>query len=646
MAAEVVNVTSPAAELLARSPAVLECGCSTSGYVSYLQIKLPAEILIQILSPLSPRDKLSVRLTCRRLYAVASDPAIWGEFYWRYYGTSDDKPLKTALKISPLSVKKLEIRASGHFATSKFSRLFQRCQNLQSLVLRGFAICASQLDMLVSSCSLLSHVSIECKDRYHASIILQIAKNLKSVVVIVDRLNHYSLAAILKGWSLQGYHPEKLGIGVKSNPFSFTSICVAHDWYVVAEALPPSEHKASLSLYAQMPSEFLPDLPAFEVQFPGQEESRHDGSPTAVPSLASLDSHSDCQFGLSSTHDTEQDCYSSAILLSNLGIVPSCQSFTSVSQSIGFLEMRGTQLLTPNLLQSIADFCPSLMQLDIEGCSNALTTLSGLDTVAHKCPRMRNLNVKGIHVDHVEDTVALWDTFSQMKRLRHLAMSLCLVGGKSSSELAVTLGSKSHWIALEVEGEGCMERQMPCPCRFTDHELLFLSELGSLEYLRMAFLPGISLSSGFTTLFTRLQRLKYLYLAKREFGKLTLPSDPQCYTCLQQLCILCWNFTMLDCLVEALIHNGQLTHVYLAIDFISKEALLDIVQKLPYLKSCHVYVWSQVVPRGQTTQLTRALKSTAKHSGVNDFIFWHNVGRTNKFPFVSYLPCNLNQLWY
>ena len=61
---------------------------STSKQQNYLEF-LPIEILLNIFLFLPYHDRVQMKLVCRRMYHVTSDPHLWREITWSNFSTSE-----------------------------------------------------------------------------------------------------------------------------------------------------------------------------------------------------------------------------------------------------------------------------------------------------------------------------------------------------------------------------------------------------------------------------------------------------------------------------------------------------------------------------------------------------------------------------
>ena len=164
-------------------------------------------------------------------------------------------------------------------------------------------------------------------------------------------------------------------------------------------------------------------------------------------------------------------------------------------------------------------------------------------------------------------------------------------------------------------------------CYPSDCQLPLLSNMVSLKCLRILDLPPgpmrAPLGRRFGEFFNKLQHLTYLYISfsckldKSERQRLTLPTEASCYTSLEQIHIRCWNFHVSEALVQALVHSGKLTHVFLLVGSISQTDLLELVQKSPRLAIGYVYIMAEL----RSKLFKKKLHSIVESQKIDEFYF-------------------------
>ena len=560
----------------------------------------------------------------------------------------------SVLKLSAPRIRKLEICAtSGHFPLAKVLSVLKPCSGLSSVLLCGFPVSPRQLNSLISTLPGLSHMQLEIDSRKSRDVMSLLycarAKSLKSVMFLDSsetELNSlrfsYAIDTILKSWSSFGYHPPEIGISssrwLKSN---------FHTVSILTHSLPPSSlHKAKFCLYtSRAPLGLVPQYPVLEVHFgPSPQLFLVGCEPLDFPSISSFSVGGHCE---------QSKCYSSAYFHCN--IVPKVSgSFATFSNSIQYLNLHNSSdLVSSEQLESIADICHNLAVLNLENCTSALKCLQGLSSVAAKCNSLTGLNIKQIHEDRVESTLLLWEVLSSVRKLTHLALSPCLMKPSESRDMPTLQSGSSNFRISHlptVSRESVEQMQMKikamtsllafeleimygktdrhCCCHSSsDRDVALLSNLKSVKHLRLVNLPPVTLNSGLTDVLGNLQQLSFLYISKCDPGKLTLPPNPSFYCSLKQLYLKSWNLVISDALVDALIHSGRLSHVYLMIGSISAVGIKNIIEKLPRLVACYISVFNPVGTSRSWKQFEKSMQSLAKSSGVSRCGLQANVGR-------------------
>lgn len=569
---------------------------------SYLQSRLPSEILLLILLFLPPHDKLRVRATCRRLYSAASDPAAWPSVTLDYYSTRDKKAMTTALRLCAPGVRRLSIDAHRkRFPFVHVSRIVTQCKNLCCLSIFGHYPKSEQIDTLLAALPTLTHLAVDTYTYYLQDLPALESSSLRSYEARLPEVKHFSTLNALRVWQRHQFMPRKFRLSSKTSlVINFAEINDFFSNYF--HPLPPDEKAQFQLMQSELPLGLAPARPILEVNIGSScsvSVAHGEGMPTCCPLVLVLSPPQ------SAIHYPADNCHRICVS------VP----FLSIAQSLVHLSLKGcTDVLSKNL-EKVADHCPLLKTLNLESCTNALISLSGLLSVARKCLRLEGLNLDGIH-DDIEDTTLLWRILRSFQRLFSVTMAGCALPeqceANSSEEERDKVSSLS---VLEIN---CSYSCMKCRSVSDRHiETLSQLSLGHLRYLRM-ILPPVSIGLQFRELLTGLPQLQCLYVRKCTPGMLTLPADEGCYKSLEKCHIECLNLVMSDSLVAALVSSGTLTHLYLKVDSISKEAMCKII-KLPKLVSCHTRVFTSRA--GGYRKMQQVMNRAAKAQNIPDFSY-------------------------
>ena len=334
--------------------------------------RLPSELLLIILFLLPLYERLCIRLTCRRLHSLASDPSLWQHVTWKHFVQSDDKLLKVVLKISSPHLRKIElISASGQFGNySEFTNLLMRCKYVHSLSLCGFQVDQNQVEALIQAMPWLSHMRIDLLMNNRPKQVFAAAKFLRSLIIGLPTDMHrhatqhaVNLIWILRVWAQQGCYPADLGLINKEFTGGSLDDCYfSGNFYGLKLREIQCNHKARLCLYVPgMPMKLTPLQPVFEVSLPYSPVLAC-GKPLGLSSCFVLS-----QRPLGSEHYSRAHCCRSTETVSPLHK----QSFTLFAQHITSLKLEGSNL-TCTHLEAIATACPNLTDLDIAHCTDAL----------------------------------------------------------------------------------------------------------------------------------------------------------------------------------------------------------------------------------------------------------------------------------
>ena len=599
---------------------------------------LPPELLLMILLLLPLRERLCVRLTCRRLHSLINDPSLWDHIAWKHVTQSDDNLLKAVLRISSPHLRELELTStSGQLRNyPELSDFLSRCRNTRSLSLCGFLVSASQVEVLIQAMPQLSHVridlSFESGPRRDAEKVLSAAKSLESLIIGLPTDMHRhatqhvaNLAWTLRVWSKLDFYPADLGLIHKELIVG----CLDDDYligniYFLKLREIQCSHRARLCLHIpSVPMKLTPLQPVFEVHLPYSPVLAC-GKPLGLSSYFMLS-----QGAMGSDHFSRAHCCQLHKTVNALDQVAQ-KSFMLFAQCISSLKLEGSNLASTHL-EAIACACPNLTDLDIAHCTDALKSLQGLAAIARGCPKLKGLNVNYIHNDHVEDIQTFWDILSRIEHLAYLTVTGCLISPNSpaqsnarGSAVTTTIIKKMLRLqALQIASISEVKDSNYCP--LPDSELPSLSNMVSLRCLRIFDLPPVrvSLGPGFGELLGKLNHLTYLNISfpysKPEPQRLTLPTDASFYTSLEQLYVRCWNFAVSDALVDALVHSRKLTHVFLLIGSISQTGLLNLIQKSPRLTVCNVDMTAEL--ESELSNFEEALHSIVESQRVDYFRF-------------------------
>ena len=592
-------------------------------------LSLPSEILVGVVSYLPTRDLLHVRMTCRQLYSVLSDPIFWSTISWEDFNhVRDEKPLKTVLKLGAPLLHQLNISALDRFALSKFSTILKSCEKLKHLTLTGFKLSSDQLKTILTILPNIYHLEFDESFKCSYKNFFELAPLSSTLTsVILNKTSAYM--AILNKWSETGFSPPEMGVRL-SGPRSSCFSCIKFDRFNTPK------HHARFCLYDSMNSPYIliqsPSThPALELHFDPD---------FYMPYCKMFNSEHFICLGRSGKN------YTRAEFVYRLTL-PHGIASTSLPNTIRFLNFYDYRDLESVHLSLIADSCPNLYQLNLEHCHKSLNDLDGLSSIVKECKNLRSLNISRIYcnceVRHGTEPCQVWQILSQAMKLTQLAIDMCLLSTSSphgsthqtQHQFLQGAGPRSRVSHVPsqspeavVQIERCLEKMVElralnirCICERINPELLLIpAKLKSLSYLHLKCMRTAPKADTVKKILLQ-HGLTYLQLSSllhSDLGQLILPDDPNCYMSLQFLCITSRWFHLSDEVASAMSHHKLLTHITLLCYCTSPECLITLVCNSPRLVECHLRV-AILNCYGQTLkEFSSLLKSELQKRGVKN----------------------------
>lgn len=564
---------------------------------------LPSELLVVILSFLPVREKLHVRLTCHRLYALLTDSIFWKNVVWRdYFPPREEKALKSALQLGAASLTMLSIFSCGTIALSRFKNALASCTQLQSVVLIGFTVSRQQITALLSSTSSTRTLEVEVLEK-DSNPIIEVLAQSQVVSVVLHICQTPNITLLTKTWSVSGYSPADMKICVQYN--SGTSIAYFQFALVnILTGLPPCSHKARLAVgYSSIHTYIRPATmqPFCEIF---NKKSSFEFSVLGCKELGLSTSY---MLSLARPSIVSEQ-YTAAYVQST------CRTFLdqTVPQGTSFLE-NITELCLANLhelsshhLTLIAINCSHLVRLNIQKCTKSLSDLSGLSSIASHCHNLQGISFDCIHYCEVECVVRLWEILAKLKHLSHLCFCYCMVSSCKTlsqqhhvtnsvtphvqSRVSRIISQKSDVAALQafirkLSTVDTLELTCHVPGVQDDRTTFqILSCFRSLQYLRLESSPHKVdvLNEIFPSL-----RLSSIHINTGARHPLNMPSNPACYQNLQKVAIIAHLFPQFvvinQSIASALTSAKKLTHIYIAASFNTPDAITTLICESPCL---------------------------------------------------------------
>lgn len=612
---------------------------------------LPNEIILNIFSLLPYRERLHLKLVCKRLYDIACDPHLCRHVAWHHFSSLDVPYLNNLLAQSSTVIRRLEL--NGNLKVPTFSSQLAKCSNIVSLLLFGVQCTTAELEKVVVSLPSLKHIEFEpcnspcsmerCKHLMCQATewkdFLTSTKAMSSLTLATPWNDHF-VEFLLRLWSSLGYLPVELNVSlleesVAADELSARCTFILELWKQCqhVESMKHSAHVAKLSFYLYRPSRSLMNHPFFELHL-----SPVGGASSAVCVARLVNQEANCDGIIRlcrKSPDSESFCtgyytYEDQFCLS---ASEACfkSSFEAVAASITFLNLSGAETLSSANLESIAEVCSSLSQLNIRGCVLSLNPLFGFASIVSNCSSLQGLNVQDISHSAVENTAELWYLLSQVRYLSHLALDPCLLQGRTSEEgelqcfkpdgvasfpemdeIAGHMEKMTTMVSMEFQTQHqVFSGAVRCKvCKKVSPRCLHLiSKFKTLRHLRLEYLPPHVCSALANAALSSCVYLRTLNISGTFAFELS--SEALLHSTLQQLYIHCIRMTVTESVIDPLVSNGRLTHLYLFVRTISKTSAFKLFQNLPNLVSCHVYCHKRPVPQPPDEVLE--FRRTVKH---------------------------------
>lgn len=608
---------------------------------------LPSEVLVAILSFLSARDKLCVRLTCHRLYSFLTDSLFWKSICWKdYFPPREGKAMKCALKFGIISLTKLSIFSCSSF---KLNGILA-CTRLQSIILIGFAISQRQIAALLSSTSASNlEVQIEAWESKQIFKILAPSKLSSVVLCVSDNPNIIELTEV---WSQAGYSPPDVNIRVRYD--SNITLARTHSSLLhVLSSLPPCGHKARLAVgYSSIHTYFRQATTQLFCEISNQDFGFE------VRQL-------DCEkLGLSTygflltRPNVATDTCTAAYVNKLYQPLMNKRTLQDISliESITELCLAGLKEFSSHHLMLIALNCPNLIRINIEQCTRSLSDLSGLASIASHCQKLQGINFDRIHHCAVENIVKLWEVLAQLKHLSHLRFCYCLVSTcrtvsqrHVASSVAPSVQSRvSHSIPQipDMELVRCFigkltsvdTLELTCHVPSIQDDTVTFQTLSHFKSVQSLHLEGCPQKIDILNLIFVALRLSRIVINSNSLHSVSLPSIASCYQNLRKIAIIAQrdlkNIVIDNNIASAMTSARKLTHVFIAASFESLESITVLINESPFLMDFFLTGKIQdslsFKTRSSVKKLEKSLNTKLKEKLVRHHVaLYINPGTTN-----------------
>ena len=637
-----------------------------SGSTSFVD-KFPAELLVRICRFLSLRDRQRLRRVCKTLHQVLDNPLFWKSINIDGFKRSDYVQLHAMFAHRGSTVERLYINGSFDLVGLDLCS----CTRLRTLKLEQSPCYVTNMADIVRSLPLLAQLEFQPINAAcglgHCMHVMCRTVEWQDFLTTVQRLDSMTLLSqwdenfvefLLRQWACQKYRPVSVCMTTMqtqtAQPQGSVQSCYSslQDlWKECMENFPPCEEPCQFRITWQTSRRLGPsDVPIFELNL--------DGSPLSLSTALDY-THPDMTDTVSSMHGVislsnrdwsvdGDECFRSGRFISSPDFVLSetetkFLQFESATAHLTSLSLTEASSLTSSNLETLAHHCRRLTQLNLSGCKKCLNPLFGLAILATNCTQLRILNLQNIPCNYVERTSEMWMCLSQMENLRHLAIDPCLLQASQEAdqftgeqysvsdehEIEESLKAMSFIRVLEIQTTLTASKSIQCPhCRNMDGHLIGLVK--HMTALNTLLIRGVSRAMCDILLETAIKKCQYLrnLSINMEFSFKLFPLDTK-FDSIQKLSIRCPRFNITDMLTSALV-EAPLTHVYFAVRYISKGSVTMILQDMPQLVVCHIYCRDGPVmkPPGDVLQFRQSMQEMSNaESRTNPLDFVFNEGR-------------------
>ena len=524
---------------------------------NYLQSIVPPEVLTSILQYLQSSDRLRLRLTCRRLYEVVSNPRSWCVASFDHDHFTNSKVLDTILKLCAPGTKRLYVNTRGlmpRFPWVRFLKHLTRISsNLSHLSLVGVEVSTEQFDMIVNACSALTHLKVDyfSKKRFHFP--NPGHSTLECFELYVDSLSSSEsksvIESMLKTWICNRCYPNHFIIsfaGIDIDSYFVYSLCDIQ--------VPPGvEGKFSVRN-------------GFEMVIKNRKASLLVTSCSAISSspIALVQSLTKVCGVIRGYSHSPDKCFE----------VP----FSDVGHTITHLFIAISSYSSDRVsLDEIAYNCPNLKHLCIKECPKGSKDLSGLESISKECVKLEGLDLCCWFRHTPSDTINRKTFLNILFRIRNLSfLSIAL----SDLPLDCDLQQKK------------LERLQHLEVHFVDdntnEHITALGQLvsTSLKRLWIKLYSHSSLHNGLRNLLFSLPNLQCLSLNCNS-RIMDIPSNSVCYQSIEKVQLKVPELVIGKAFIDSLVKSGRLSHCYITSYHISMDALNQLIHS-PRLLVCHL----------------------------------------------------------
>ena len=537
--------------------------CFAEYYCSTSLANFPTELLVKILLYLPTRDRFMMRYVSQRFRDVSEMPLLCKQCLWNYVPRHVNIISKVLIEHGE-HVRKIVRELASHCTQVTHLSLPRDTQltldDLEKVV--RTMMCLHQLDVFAEGNFIQKDESIIpwCNEWEIKGLLRITATSVKELNLHVTWFP-LAVKKSIKELAWLGYTLPIINIFGDGAVFNLSSL-----WVKLQE---PKYKSSSFEIswygYRQIPMNLYPLIPLKRLKF----------GPSVTSPFIQLSSYGIVGIMQDIFCLSEYNCFGTVRYI----LTPEHKLYHHQNIPISYGQMDFVSCVdfsnvgvNSNHLEQLAVLCPNLQRLNLQGNANCLEHLQGLRAIVHTCQNLEGINLTKILKSRVESLVLLWELFSSLKKLTHLAIDLCLMKSSNANRQKLIINMFKTCQCLKA-----LEIPVTHDCRrCTDVKDFFFCYFPSLTYCRMYCFQY----SALTYAINICPKLKYLY-EKSVCNEILLPLYNNCY--LEQLCIYSLSLNLTDELVEVLSANGQLERVVLYVKSITINGLTTLINNSPKL---------------------------------------------------------------
>ena len=555
---------------------------------------LPSEVLVHILAYLDTRSLLYLRRVCSRLFAIINDPVNWTRISWEGNNNINDlEGLKLALNMSISALREISVSSpwrygyqSTFFAFSKLINQIQACNSLQSVSLIGIKYTLNQISKLLKFPS-LKHLEVQPL-RGIISVIAESRCNLRSLSLLL--LLEEKPSTYIEEWSIAGCIPADLRISGSHREVYFPGSNITN-------VLTSTDHRTCLTFSKFTTITLCSFTPSLQINFLPRSTLQFVKSDLFQLRLVL----SEKEFGSNN--------FSGATYLESDPRRIKELVIKDVSQNLAYINLfyLGYSQNLECIFESISTSCPNLLYFELPNYGTHPMKLDGLQLIASNCIRLQVFSMFGSENAKVDCVDRLWTILTSMSNLKVLIIPWIFM---IRDAVPVPM---PNLIALYISR---VHRDIK-DRKFSDSYFKFLTNMPSLKVFKFNRIPPVNVFSGVSMLLNASNKITHLYLAKETGNKLNLPTDPVCYTYLEEMYLECNDFIFSDELTNALEKSHNLRVIVLKISLMSCKNIELLVHSLKSLSTFFVTMSEQGTLKSQAKciSVSKSLCQAAKKRG-------------------------------